>query len=117
VTELDEILVLGWIAHVDVHPAVPLVGDWCQIGIEGGAQVADQIGKRVGEILVLALAEAVAGHDDMAAELAVVGIKRGDLATLFRRQQARMNGREFAGSAVPVDASDTIVCGERGFCA
>jgi hypothetical protein len=40
-----------------------------QIGIEGGAQVADQIGKRVGEILVLALAEAVAGHDDMAADL------------------------------------------------
>src|SRR5579871_4073682 len=52
----------------------PAVGDRSKRRVEGGAQGANDIGQRIGEILVFAAPEAVPSHVDMAAESAVIRI-------------------------------------------
>src|SRR5262249_39070132 len=69
VTELQEILVLYWIALIQPHPSVPLVGNVRQERIERGAQAADHVRQRVFEVAILALSEAVPGHADVAAKM------------------------------------------------
>ena len=46
-----------------------------------------QVGQRIVEIAILALAEAVPRHVDMAAEMLFMRIERGDLPAFLRRQQ------------------------------
>ena len=60
--------VVGGIAHGDPHRLVPAVGNLRERRVERGSQGGDDLGQRVGEILVLAAAEAVPRHDDAAAE-------------------------------------------------
>ena len=50
-----------------------------QMRIERGAQAGEKIGQGIPEIAILALAEAVPGHVDMAAEMLLMGIERRDL--------------------------------------
>ena len=57
---------------------VPAVGDRGERRIERRAQLGDELRQRIGEVLVLAAPEAVAGHHDAAAEQRVVGVARGE---------------------------------------
>ena len=68
-----------WIALVDSHPVVPRVGHACEVRIERRSKAAEEIGQRVFEVAVLALAEAVPRHLDVASEVALVGIEGRDV--------------------------------------
>ena len=66
------------IALVDSHPAVPFVGNVCEAWIERRSQATEEVRKRVFEVAILALAEAVPRHVDVASEVALVGIEGRD---------------------------------------
>src|SRR6266702_3323921 len=66
-------------------PAVGGLGEWW---VESRPQPRDLVRQRVGEILVLALAEAVAGHHYRAAKPARL-IQPGELRALLGRQDGR----------------------------
>ncbi len=83
----EERRMLGRIALGHAHAPVPRIGDIGQARIERGPQAGDELGQRISEIAVLALAEAVARHVDMAAEMALLRIERRDLPALPGRQQ------------------------------
>ncbi|ESY25690.1 hypothetical protein X750_03335 [Mesorhizobium sp. LNJC394B00] len=83
VAKLEEGGVVIGIAPCRAHAFVPVVGDAGQPGIERGAQATDQIRQRIAEIAVLALAEAMAGHHHMAAEMVLMRIETGDLGALL----------------------------------
>ena len=63
------------------------IGDRREARIERGAKTIEQLGQRILEIAVLALAEAVPRHVDMAAKMLLLRIERGDLPAFLRRQQ------------------------------
>ena len=65
-----ERLVLGGVADVDAHRRVPAVGERREPPIEAATERDDQVRQRIGEIFVLAPAEAVARHHDARAEAA-----------------------------------------------
>jgi hypothetical protein len=67
-----------------------------QPGVERGAQPRDDVRQRVAEILVFALAEAVALHHHAAAEMARVGIQAGDGFAFLCVQQLRKHGAAMA---------------------
>ncbi|MGY4230972.1 hypothetical protein ACVMIH_008333 [Bradyrhizobium sp. USDA 4503] len=98
------------ISDIDPHRLVPTIGCRGQPRIERRPQLRDQVRQRIGEILVLAAAEAVTAHHDPAAELAVVGIQRGDGIAFLRRQQAVEDGAslpiEVGRDPVPVEPVD-----------
>ena len=85
-TSTEERRVVVWIAFADSHPYIPFVGDVSKVGIEHRAQAADQVRKRVLEVAVLAFAEAVPRHVDVASEVVLVSIERRDGATLPGRE-------------------------------
>ena len=70
------------IAHGDLHALVPGIGVGHDPRIERGPQFADRCGQGIFEIAVLALAEAVARHVDMAAEMHFLRIERRNAAAL-----------------------------------
>ncbi|MNR08176.1 hypothetical protein D3C85_1243210 [compost metagenome] len=84
-------VVLG-ISDRDAHLLVPAVGDRRQTGIQRAAQVLQQVGQRVAEILVLAAAKAMPGHHDTAAVAAVGHVGVGQIRALAGGQQAREDG-------------------------
>ena len=98
------------IADIDAHRLVPAIGDAAQLRIQRRPQFRDQIGQRIGKILVLAAAKAVAAHHDPAAEMAVVRIERRQRAAFVRREQALQHGAalrvEIGGRLRPVDGVD-----------
>src|SRR3546814_13364532 len=55
-------------ARRDAKGGVPAVGDLRQRRVERFAQTRDDLRQRIGEVAVLAAAEAVTCHDDAAAE-------------------------------------------------
>ncbi len=63
------------VARLAPHLLVHAVGERCQAAIEGAAQGRDQGRQGLGEVGVIALAEAVAGHVDAAPEAAIVGVE------------------------------------------
>lgn len=77
-----------WIAPTDAHELVPFIGNTRQMRIECGAQASNRAWQRVREIPVLALAEAVARHVDMAAEMLFMRVESGNPPALLRRQDA-----------------------------
>jgi hypothetical protein len=112
VAAVEEGVVRVRIAQIDTHLVVPVVGDRRKHRIKRGAQCGDQRRKRVREVFVLPLAEAVPGHDDAAAKAAIVGVESGDPDTFLGPQQLRQNGGaalcELTGGIVPVDTRDTV---------
>ena len=109
-TTFQEPLVRNGIADINPHRLVPAIGDPVELRIKRRPQLRDQIGQRIGKILVFAAAKAVAAHHDPAAKVFVVGIERSDRAAFFRRQQAREDGAalrvEIGGRLRPVDGVD-----------
>src|SRR3569833_18631 len=87
-TALEVFRVLSWILHIYVQQLVPAVGDGRQVGIEGRAQLGNQVGERIGEVFVLATSEAVPAHDDTTAEDALFGVERRQRPALSRLQHA-----------------------------
>ena len=83
--------------------------------IERSAQAAEQIGQRIAEVAILALAEPVTCHLDMAAEMLLVRIQGGDRAAFLGREQPRQDGAavsvELARKRQPVVAADSGRCG------
>ena len=81
--------------------------------VERGAQLGDQRRQRIGEIAVLALAEAVAGHQDVAAEMLLVLIKGGDASALLGCHQPLQHGAaegvELTRQRRPIVASDPLL--------
>src|SRR4030095_6814880 len=92
VASLEERRMIGWIALVDSHPAVPFSGDAGEAWMERRAKAIDEVGKRVLEVAVFALAEAVPRHDDVASKVALVGIERRRGAAFLGREEFRQDG-------------------------
>src|SRR5579863_1071549 len=80
------------IARRFAHSLAPLIGDRREARIKRGAQVADERGQRIVEIAILALAETMPRHDDMAAEMPLLRIERGDRLAFVAAQQLVENG-------------------------
>ena len=82
---VEEFLVLIRIANGDVHRLVPAIGNADEARIQRGAQAEDQSRQRIGEVFVFAATEAMAGHDDTAAELSIGLIAGSQRRAFFRR--------------------------------
>src|SRR3569623_3299529 len=81
---------------VTVHAGGPGVRDAGKARIERGAQGSDEVGQGIVEIAIFAAAEAVPRHVDVAAEMALVRIERGNGARLFGGQKLRQDGAAIA---------------------
>ena len=88
-----ERFVVGGVADRDAHRLIPAVGDRRKPRIEAAAKRADELGQRVGEIFVLAAAEAVLRHHDAGAEAGVVLVEGRNRAAGLRREQPRRDRR------------------------
>ena len=71
--------VLGRVAGIDAECLVPPVGHRGERRVEQGAKRRHRVGERVGEVPVLAAAEAVAGHDHPAPEELLAVVERGEV--------------------------------------
>lgn len=85
--------------------------------IRGGAQIGDKFRERVGEIFVVAEAEAVAFHDHLAAEAGVVGVESDHRVAFRGRQNRRSDGVAAGGegfvSGGPVERCDALLNGKH----
>ena len=78
----------GMVAGIAVggsQKAVPLVGHTGKVRIERRSQAAQEVGKRVFEVAILAPSETVSRHVDMASEVPLVRIEGGDSARFLGR--------------------------------
>ena len=76
--------------------------------IERRAQLADETRQRIFEIAIFALAESVPRHVDVAAEMFLVRIKRGNIFALLRRKQfLQSSGAE--GVKIGADRTPVVV--------
>ena len=87
----EERRILLGIAFAHPHPGVPCIGDACKIGIERRPEVGEEVRKRVFEVAIFALAEAVTRHVNVATEVFFVRIERRDRGTFIGRQQLRQD--------------------------
>ena len=85
---LDEFTVFRRKTDLHPHRFVPAIGNGGEVWIKRRAQLGDQRGQRVGEVLVFALPETVLCHDHAASEERVVRVKRSQGSALLRRDQA-----------------------------
>jgi hypothetical protein len=74
VAPLDECLVPIRVSDGDLHRIVPSVGCRHQVGVQRGPQTANDTRKRIAEVLVLTLPEAVTRHDDAGTKKRIVRI-------------------------------------------
>src|SRR5258705_408116 len=90
----------------------PAIRNYSEVRIGAASDLKDQSGQRVGKILVVADAEAIALHNDVAAKTACVVIKRGDLRTFRWRQDGSRNCiaalRKRLLGAIPVQSVDPL---------
>ena len=86
--QLEERRVVVGIALLDSHPGVPFVSRACEVRIKRRSQATDEIRKWVLEVPVLALAEAVPCHVDVASEVDLVRIESGKGATFLGREKS-----------------------------
>ena len=75
------------VAHCHAHRLVPAVRDRHQLRVQRRAQCRHARRERIGEVLVLAAAEAVARHHDVAAKAPVIVVQRGQRLALGRRDE------------------------------
>src|SRR6266436_2208145 len=101
----------------------PPIGDHREARVSAASELRDQFRERIGKIFVVADAEPVALHNDVAAKAACIVIKRGDLRTFRCRQNGSCNGiaalRERLLRAAPVQRLDSFGdgrCDRARFC-
>ena len=101
-----EVGMLHRVAHLDPHGFVPAVRDRGQVRVDGRPELGDGLGERVGEVAVLAAAEAVPSHDNPAAKPLLLMVDRGDRPAFLRIQQALDHctsaGVQVGGHTAPV---------------
>ena len=111
-TPVEKSRVIVRVAHGDAQGVVPPVGEAGELRIEGRAERGDDLGKRMGEVLVFAAPEAVARHDDPAAEPLVDVIGRRQRGALVGREHRAHDGEairiEACGDVRPVKGCDAL---------
>ena len=86
---LEEGGVLGGKAHLEAEPLVPAVGDRREMRVERGAQLLHQRRQRIGEIPILAAAEAVACHHHAAAKRLIAIVECAHRRAFLPAEQGR----------------------------
>ena len=66
------------ISHRDAQGFVPAIRERSEARVQRGAEIGDEIGQRVPEVLVLAPAETMPRHDDVAAKPTVILVQASD---------------------------------------
>src|ERR1700754_4329881 len=114
---LEEYRMVVGVTLVDPHPAIPFVGDICEMWVERRPQASEKVGKRIFKVAVLAPAEAMPRHVNMAAEVAFVRIEGRDGAALFRREELLQDSAaiaiKLACEGLPVVGRDPRLCGRN----
>src|SRR5689334_20118060 len=91
----------------------PQICDWREAWIRAGAEVSDDSGQRIREVLVVTNAEAVAFHDDLATEAGWFVVEGDDGRAFFGREywigDGVTPGRERFLCFVPVEAVDSLL--------
>src|SRR3546814_6176385 len=92
-------------ARRDAKGGVPAVGDLRQRRVERFAQTRDDLRQRIGEVAVLAAAEAVTCHDDAAAEqrAILVAADKG-LAIPRDRKSTTLKSSHYSATRLPAPA-------------
>ena len=115
VTSFEKRRVVIGITLGNAHSDIPFVGDDRKVRIQRGSQLADEIGKRIFEVAILALAEAVPRHVDVASEVALVRIEGRNGAAFFGREKLRQDGAaviaKFVCERLPVVCRNSRFCG------
>jgi hypothetical protein len=93
----------------------PLVSDFRQVRIGAHSEAGHGLRERVGEVFVVADAEAVALHDDLATEAGFILIERDDGGAFggrenWSRDRVATGGERFPG-VVPVECVDAFLNG------
>src|SRR3546814_9521155 len=78
-------------ARCDSQRGVPAVGYLRQRRVDRFAQASNDLRQRIGEVAVLATPEAVARHDDAAAEQRAVLVAVGEGLAVLRTEEARQD--------------------------
>ena len=114
VTSLEKRRVIAGKALLNPHAAVPRVRDRREMRVKRPSQAANEARKWVFEVSILALAESMPRHADVAAEVALVRIEGRDRATFFGRKKLRQDGAaivvEIAFERRPVIGCNPRVC-------
>src|SRR5229473_6297447 len=90
----------------------PFVCDFGEMRISAGSEVGDEFRQRMGEILVIADTEAMALHDDVAAEAVWFIVERNDGGAFFAREDGIGDGVAASGKRFvcysPIDGIDSF---------
>src|SRR6266581_3561526 len=90
----------------------PVIGDFGEVGIDAGPEIGDYFRERVGEVLVVTDAKAIALHDDVAAKTACIVEQRGKRVAFRRRKNGSGNRTAALGESllgvVPVQRLDSL---------
>src|SRR5450759_3222372 len=81
----NKVCVRLWIARVDAHRCIPMIGDRRETCVEGSPQFRDNIGQWIAKVFVLATSKAMSPHDDMAAKHFIFRVKLGQSLAFVRR--------------------------------
>lgn len=84
VTRFEKRLVIVGIALLNSHPFVPQVGDGREGRIERRSKAAEKFRKWIFEVTILAFAEAVPRHMDVATEMTFIRVESRDTPALLR---------------------------------
>ncbi len=91
----------------------PLICDWREAWIRAGAEISDNSGQRIREVLVVTNAEPVAFHDDLATEAGWFVVEGDDGRAFFGREYWIGDGvtavRERFFCVVPVETVDSLL--------
>src|SRR6267143_953915 len=91
----------------------PFVRNFSEVRVRAGAKDGDDFGQRIREVLVIADAEAVAFHDDLAAEAGRVVVQRDDRSAIFGREDWIGDRVSASGEQllcfVPVESVDSFL--------
>jgi len=95
----------------------PLIRNWSKMRIGAVAEVGDNFGERIREVFVIADAEAVVFHDDVAAEAGRFVIERDDGSAFLWRKDLIGNGIAAGGErflrVAPGDGIDSLLNGRH----
>src|SRR5260370_33600029 len=79
-------MVAGIVRSIFSKHLGPVIANFCEMRISAAPEISDQFRERVGEIFVIADAETIALHNDVASKTARVVINRGELRAFSWRQ-------------------------------
>src|SRR6266481_2110836 len=108
-------MVAGIVRSIFSKHLGPVIGNFCEMRISAAPEISDQFRERVGEIFVIADAETIALHNDVASKTARVVIKRGELRAFCWRQNWSCNRvaalRKRLLSVAPIQRLDSFAYG------